>query len=377
MLDSQRHLFDIPSEVVYLNTAYMSPLLNSVVKAIDRGVRSKSKPWEIKIDDFYNNIERARALFSNLMNTNPQNIAIVPSASYGIQVAANNIKIDKSKKILILEDQFPSNVYPWQKVAKEKNIEILRIRQGTFSSLTEAILSHLDDRVEVAALPNVLWTNGALIDLIRIRKRCDDVGCKLVLDLTQSAGAMLIDFDKVRPDFAVIANYKWMLGPYTTGFLFVSEEYFDGEALEEGWITRKDSKDFSNLVNYTDQYEYGAIRFDMGERSNFALMPGVIAALQQIDSWGIKNIQEKLSHQNELLGKKLSSMGLHLIDKQQRSPHFLGATIPKGARKDLVSRLAEKNIYLSERGGKVRITPHLWNEQKDFDKLIFELAKLL
>ena len=54
MLDSQRHLFDIPSEVVYLNTAYMSPLLNSVVKAIDRGVRSKSKPWEIKIDDFYN-----------------------------------------------------------------------------------------------------------------------------------------------------------------------------------------------------------------------------------------------------------------------------------------------------------------------------------
>jgi selenocysteine lyase/cysteine desulfurase len=70
-------------------------------------------------------------------------------------------------------------------------------------------------------------------------------------------------------------------------------------------------------------------------------------------------------------------MGLHLIDKQQRSPHFLGATIPKGARKDLVSRLAEKNIYLSERGGKVRITPHLWNEQKDFDKLIFELAKLL
>ena len=152
------------------------------------------------------------------MNTNSQNIAIVPSASYGIQVAANNIKIDKSKKILILEDQFPSNVYPWQKVSKEKNIEILRIRQGTFSSLTEAILSHLDDRVEIAALPNVLWTNGALIDLIRIRKRCDDVGCKLVLDLTQSAGAMLIDFDKVRPDFAVIANYKWMLGPYTTGF---------------------------------------------------------------------------------------------------------------------------------------------------------------
>ena len=166
---------------------------------------------------------------------------------------------------MLLKDQFPSNVYPWQKVSEKTGGEILQVQQSTGKSLTESVLNNLNEKVAVTALPNVLWTNGTSIDLMQIRKRCDEVGSRLVLDLTQSAGAMSIDFDKVRPDFAVVANYKWMLGPYTTGFLFVSPHYFEGVPLEEGWITRKDSKDFSNLINYTGEYEFGAIRFDMGK----------------------------------------------------------------------------------------------------------------
>lgn len=377
MLISQRHLFNIPHEVVYLNTAYMSPLLNSVVEAIDRGVRSKAHPWKITISNFYEDTERARILFSGLTNSNPENIAIIPSASYGIQIAANNIKIEAGKKILILKDQFPSNVYPWQRISQETGCRIVRIEQGNFESLTDAILNNLDETVAVAALPNVLWTDGSLIDLIQIRLRCDEIGCALVLDLTQSAGAVWIDFKTVRPDFAVVANYKWMLGPYTTGFLYASAERFEGDPLEEGWITRKDSKNFSNLVKYTDNYEIGAIRYDMGERSNFALMPGVIAALEQIKLWEIKNIEQKLFSQNRFLGKKLTGLGLEITDEKQRAPHFLGVKIPNDSRNDLLSKLSEKNIYLSERGGTIRITPHLWNTQEDFEKFIYELKKLI
>ena len=377
MLSSQRHLFNIPHDVVYLNTAYMSPLLNSVVEAIDRGVRSKAHPWKITISNFYEDIERARILFSGLTNSNPENIAIIPSASYGIQIAANNIKIEAGKKILILKDQFPSNVYPWQRISQETGCHIVRIEQGNFESLTDAILNNLDETVAVAALPNVLWTDGSLIDLIQIRLRCDEIGCALVLDLTQSAGAVWIDFKTVRPDFAVVANYKWMLGPYTTGFLYTSAERFEGAPLEEGWITRKDSKNFSNLVKYTDNYDIGAIRYDMGERSNFALMPGVIAALEQIKLWEIKNIEQKLFSQNRFLGKKLTGLGLEITDEKQRAPHFLGVKIPNDSRNDLLSKLSEKNIYLSERGGTIRITPHLWNTQEDFEKFIYELKKLI
>ncbi len=377
MLNNQRHLFNIPEEVVYLNTAYMSPLLNSVVEAIDKGVRSKAHPWKITIPNFYEDIEKARFLFSKLINSSPENIAIIPSASYGIQIAANNIKIKPGKKILILKDQFPSNVYPWQRISQKAGCDIIQVEQGNFESLTDAILNDLDETVSVAALPNVLWTNGSLIDLIQIRLRCDEIGCALVLDLTQSAGAVWIDFKKIRPDFAVVANYKWMLGPYTTGFLYASAECFEGAPLEEGWITRKDSKNFSNLVKYTDSYEFGAIRYDMGERSNFALMPGVIAALEQIKRWEIKNIEKTLFSQNRFLEKKLTDLGLEITDEKQRAPHFLGVKIPKNSRGDLLSKLSEKNIYLSERGGTIRITPHLWNTQEDFEKFIYELKKLI
>ena len=377
MLSSQRHLFNIPEEVVYLNTAYMSPLLNSVVEAIDRGVRSKAHPWKITIPNFYEDIDRARILFSGLTNSNPENIAIIPSASYGIQIAANNVQIEAGEKILILKDQFPSNFYPWQRISQKTGCNIIKVEQGNFESLTDAILNELDEKVSVVALPNILWTNGSLIDLKQVRLRCDEIGCALVLDLTQSAGAVWTDFKDIRPDFAVVANYKWMLGPYSTGFLYASAERCEGMPLEEGWITRKDSKNFSNLIRYTDAYEPGATRYDMGERSNFALMPGVIAALQQIKLWGIKNIEQKLLIQNRFLGEKLTKLGLEITDEKQRAPHFLGVKIPNDSRNDLLLKLSEKNIYLSERGGTIRITPHLWNTQADFDKLISELKQLL
>ena len=124
------------------------------------------------------------------------------------------------------------------------------------------------------------------------------MNAELVLDLTQSAGAFYIDLTEIDPAFAITANYKWMLGPYTTGFLYVSSRYLEGTPLEEGWIQRKDSKDFANLANYQDSYEDGAIRYDMGQRSNFALIPGVVVALKQIKQWGIKNIESTLYHQS-------------------------------------------------------------------------------
>ena len=199
----------------------------------------------------------------------------------------------------------------------------------------------------------------------------------MVLDLTQSAGAVDIDFSKLKPDFAVVANYKWMLGPYSTAFLYVSEKRFNGKPLEEGWITRSKSENFSNLVSYTNKYKYGAIRFDMGERSNFALLPGVIKAMEQILEWGVKNIESTLSNQNKTLRDKLRKIGMQIINDNIMGPHFISAILPHKKNVNFLKQLNEKNIFLSERGGSLRITPHLWNNNNDFDRLIFELKKIL
>lgn len=377
MIPSQRHLFAIPRDVAYLNTAYMGPLMNSVVAACDQGVRMKATPWTLTIPDFYDPVDQARALFAGIVNAEPDGIAMVPSASYGIETAVRNLTLGDGRHVLTLHDQFPSQVYPWRRMARRDGGEVRQIAVPKGEAATEAVLDAITDATAIVSLGNVLWTNGAYIDLIRVRCACDRAGAALVLDLTQSAGALPIDFAKVRPDFAVAAAYKWLLCPYTTGFLYVAPQHRDGEPLEEGWITRKDSEKFSALVEYTDDYQPGAVRFDMGQRANFALTPGVLAALRQITDWGVENIYATLSARNAILCERLAALGLTPTPDHARGGHFIGAGLPKGAPADLLAQLAARNIFLSERGGSLRITPHLWNDDKDCDRLVEALEEVL
>lgn len=377
IIPCQRHRFDIPREVAYLNTAYMSPLAHEVVAAIDRGARMKARPWTLTIPDFYDAPDEARARFARLVNADAEGVALVPSASYGIETAARNLSIGPGKRVLVLADQFPSNVYPWRRRARETGGEVLTVAPPPGEAATGAVLAALDERVAVVALPNVLWTTGARIDLEAVRRRCDETGAALVLDLTQSAGAMVTDFAAIRPDFAAVACYKWLLGPYATGFLYVAPERRGGEPLEEGWIGRKGSRNFAGLVAYTDEYEPGALRFDMGERANFALMGGVVAALDLLLGWGVADIEATLADRCRRLAPRLAALGLAPMPEAARGPHFLTARLPAGAPADLLARLAAAGVHLSARGGSLRITPHLWCDAEDEDRLIAAVGAAL
>lgn len=377
MIPSQRHLFAIPREVAYLNCAYMSPLSHDVIAAIDAGARMKATPWTLTIPDFYDSVDEARALFAGVVNADADGVAIAPSASYGIETAAKNLPLGPGRRVVTLADQFPSHVYPWRRLARDQGGEVIAVAPPPGEAATDAVLGAIDERCAVAALPNVLWTNGALVDLVAVRARCDEVGAALALDLTQSAGAMITDFSKIRPDFAVVAGYKWLLSPYATGFLYVAPHRRDGEPLEEGWITREDSRNFANLTAYKDAYEPGAIRFDMGERANFALMPGVVAALRQIADWGVAEIEATLAARNAALSARLSGLGLTPTPDAARGPHFLGVALPEGAPADLVARLAASGVHVSARGGSLRVTPHLWCDDEDADRLVEALAREL
>ena len=377
MISSQRSLFSIPSDVVYLNTAYMSPLMNSVVDAINYGAQLKASPWDLKINDFFENSELLRGLFADLVNVSSKNIALIPSASYGLETAAKNLKVGNGKSVIMLENQFPSHVYPWQRLVKETGGSIIRVKEQHSRDLTELVLDLVNDQCAIVALPNVLWTNGLRLDLIPISQRCKEVGAALVLDLTQSVGAMNTDLQKIDPDFAVVAAYKWLMSPYSTGFLYVSERHWEGQPIEGNWISRRDGKNFSNLIDYTDLYEDGAIRFDMGERANFALLPGSIEALKQLKRWGIANIETTMAKRNSILADELRVLGFEIPADSSRGPHFIGAKLPEKAPKDLIKKLELNKIYLSERGGVLRITPNVWNDPPDFEKFLATLSALL
>ncbi len=381
VIPSQRHLFDIPKDVSYLNCAYMSPLMTRVRDAVVQGLDRKRHPWEIKAQDFYEGSDRLRSAFAELIHAKPDDIAVIAAASYGVSTAAANLPLSRGQGVLLVEDQFPSNVYPWRERAREKEASIVTIPRPDDFDWTRAVLEAIDDkknRIAIVALPQCHWTDGGLFDLEAIGSTCRDRGIFFSLDVTQSAGAFPIDVRRIQPDFLTSATYKWLMGTYSLGLLYVSERWQrEGRPIEHNWIHRKDSENFARLVDYQDEFAAGARRFDVGERSNFALVPGAEAAIRQILEWGVESVSETVSGLTDAIGERARALGIGFLPKERRAPHYIGLKLPGELPTNLLDALGRRKVYVSVRGVSVRVTPHVYNEARDLERLADALEEVL
>jgi len=370
MIPCQRQLFDIPDDVAYLNCAYMSPLMKSALEAGTAGLARKSQPWQITPDQFFSGAEEFRAVASQFLDCSPDCVAIVPSASYGIATAARNLPLKKGQSILVLAEQFPSHYYAWQRLAEENGGTVEVVPWPDDHDWTAAVLNSLTPNVGIAALPNVQWTSGGKLDLVRIGKACRHIGAALVLDLTQSLGALPFSVQDVQPDFAVAASYKWMLAPYTLGLMYVSPKWQHGRPLEENWIQRANARDFSSLILYSEDYDDEARRFDMGERANFALLPAAVRAMRQLLEWDISQVSETAGALNRQLAAAALEVGFTAPPENLRAPHYLCLRSKIPVPRNLPETLAREKVFVSLRGSSIRVTPHVYNTASDTERLI-------
>lgn len=374
MIACQRTRFAIPDGVHYINCAYMGPLPHEVVAAMEAASRLKSTPWNYQPSDFFKVAEHFRDRAALMMGAPADNIAIVPSVSYALAVAARNVPLAAGQTIVTLAEQFPSNIYVWRALAAERGGKVLGVQRPSQSCWTEAVLDAIDGDTGVVAVPHCHWADGRVVELERVAERCRTVGAALVLDLTQSLGAMPIDFAKVRPDFAVAACYKWLLGPYGTGMLHVDPKYHAGEPIEHNWINRAGSEDFARLIDYRDDFQPGARRFDMGEKSNPPLLLGASAGLDFLLEFGVGAIAETLAAKTQHIADRATDLGLTSAPIGVRAPHFLALGFPEGLPASLPERLRQRNVHVSLRGTSLRVTPHLYNNEADTEALIAALA---
>lgn len=370
LLPSQRALFDLPEGVCYLNCAYMSPLPRRSLDAGREGLLQKGRPWQITPDDFFTTANAVRLAAAQLFGASAHHISLTPSASYGIAVAARNLPIRSGQRVILLADQYPSNVYAWRTAARQNGAEICTIARPEDGNWTPHIIRQIDERTALAALPQCHWTDGSIIELAKVRDALDAFGAALVLDLTQSLGAMTFDLDRIRPDFAVAAAYKWLLGPYSTGILYSDTKYHSGVPIEEHAYPRRDAVDFAKLVNYRDDFEPGARRFDVGEMANFALLPALLSSLQQINAWGVGAIEASLRKITNEVAQSVQAAGLQVLPSDYRAPHFLGIRFERAIPNDLLGALNKQNVFVSVRGDSLRVTPHLYNDESDIAQFL-------
>lgn len=378
ILPAQRHLFDIPDDVAYFNCAYYSPLLNESKTRLLAGIAEKSHPWERLPSGFFDDADTIRSLAARIFGGDADGYAVIPAASYGLSAAARAIEptLHRGDRILYAAEEFPSGVLPWMRAAQETGAEVTAVSMPERGNWTEAILGRIEKGVKVVAASTCHWTNGAYVDLQPIGEACREVGSALVVDATQSLGAVPFSLDEVQPDFLVAAGYKWLLSPYGFGLFYIAKQWRDARPLEETWQARENARDFAGLANYAERYLPGARRFDVGETCTSTILPGAIAALEQIAAWGVSNIAESLGEINARIAASLERRGFRLPESSQRSPHLFGAQMPAGFPNDLVAELRARKIFVSQRATAIRIAPHLYCTEQDIDRLEEALDEL-
>jgi selenocysteine lyase/cysteine desulfurase len=370
LLENQKSLFNLPPEVTFLNCANMSPLLNAVNYAGKEAIDKRNTPWEIKTDDWFKPAEELRSLVAGLINTDSNNIALIPSASYGLSVAAKNISLTDKQEIIVLDQQYPSNVYVWLERSSATGARIITIERQGDQTWTEAILEKISNATGLIAIPNCHWTDGSLIDLEKVSEAAKKVDAKLVIDASQSLGAYPLDVKNLKPDFVISVGYKWLLGPYGTSYLYADEKYFSGgKPIEYSWLNRKGSEDFTKLVNYTDEFKAGARRFDAGGFPSFINIPMAIAALKQITTWGVTHIQQTLSELTRQIESQAEEIGLETPQRLSRVGHMIGIKFSESEVSRLTKLLTSEKIIVSFRGSSMRVAPHLYNDKQDIEKL--------
>jgi len=376
MLTNQRSKFSLPAGSVYLNGAYMSPMLKAVEKKGVEGIQRKRNPALVTGEDFFNETEKIRKEFSTLIHAESKRIVLVSSVSYGIANVVNNIKVSSSDNLVVAAEQFPSNYYPWHRMHLDTGCKLKvisppdeLINRGKIWN--ERLLDGIDQHTKVVALGNVHWADGTLFNLKEIRRRSKEVGALLIIDGTQSVGALPFDVKEIQPDALICAGYKWLLGPYSLGLAYYGEYFDNGKPVEENWINRLHSENFAGLVNYEDNYQAGSLRYEVGEHSNFILAPMLLEALKQINQWKPKSIQQYCAHIAQRPINLLREAGYWVEHDHFRGHHLFGVRLPAHVHAEKIKKALQKNkISVSFRGDAVRVSPHLYNSETDLMKLV-------
>nr|WP_249135197.1 aminotransferase class V-fold PLP-dependent enzyme [Bradyrhizobium sp. AUGA SZCCT0222] len=381
MLASQRALFDIPREICYLNAASCSPLPIRTLEAGRAAVGRKGTPWTLPASFANEQNERARTAAARLINAEASDIALTPSISYGVATAAKLLTIPRGTRVIVLESDHSSPVLEWHARAEAQGFVVDTVRQPDDGDWTSAVLAAIERSgappVSLASISSVHWSDGGLIDVDKIAAALRRQGAAFLVDATQGAGVLAMDVTRLDPDFVLFPTYKWVLGPYGRAFLYVAKRHQNGIPLEQTSAGRRDVR-AENSVYFTDlSYVPDARRFDMGERDYFISLEMASIGMEMMAEWGAAAVVQRLAMLTERIAEGVRATGVSVPDARLRAPHILSLAFKGGMPAGLVEGLASDGVYVAPRLGRLRVSPHVYNDEADADRFVEVLGRWL
>ena len=382
MLTCQRALFDIPSDVAYFNAAGWSPLPLATQEAGRAAVSRKGQPWKLAPDFHEKQHERARAAAAALIGANAADVALISSVGYGVAIAGKLLSIPHGSRVLVLENDHTSPVLEWISRADAQGFSVETIRQPADGDWTSAVLDAIERPgaapLALASISSIHWSDGGLLDMQKIRDALRRHGAALLADATHSVGVIATDVKTLDPDFLIFPTYKWVLGPYGRAFVYVAKRHQDGVPLEQTSFGRRNVK-AENPVYFADtRYLPDARRYDMGERDHFVSMEMAAIGMEMMAAWGADAVAQRLAALTRRMSDGLVGINsVRLPDERFRAPHILSAGFSNGLPPDLIARLGSQQIYVAARLGRMRISPHVYNDEADVDRFVASMTRAM
>jgi selenocysteine lyase/cysteine desulfurase len=380
MLPCQRALFDIPREVCFLNAASWSPLPLAVQEAGRAAVAYKGQPWKLPADFQPKQYERARKAAAALIGADSADVSLIPSVGYGVATAGKVLTIPRGSRVLVLQDDHTSPVLEWMSRAEAGGFAVETVKQPADGDWTSAVMAAIDrsgaEPLALVSISSVHWSDGGALDMARIATAAKAKGSALLVDATHDVGIRRIDVKTLDPDFLIFPTYKWVLGPYGRAFMYVAKRRQNGVPLEQISASRR-AVSAEDTVYFRDiAYVEGARRYDMGERDHFISLEMAAVGMEMMAGWGNEPIVARLSMLTDKLADGLANTGVQVLDKKLRAPHVLSLYFPKGMAPDLPKKLAAENVYAAPRLGRLRISPHVYNDEQDVERFVEVFRKV-
>ena len=374
--DATAELFDLPPEVIYLNTAGAAPRLHSVNEAAKRALHDSARPWQGSPHTWRDQTEALRSLAADLLHTGADSLAFMPSVSYGMAVAARNLPLQRGDNVVVLAREYPSNRAVWQLLAQSTGAELHIAEPRDDEDWTAAVLRQINARSRVICVPHCHWADGALLDLVAISQAAKSAGAALVVDASQSLGALPLDLERIDADFVMSPGHKWLLGTHGLGWLWVAARWHArGEPIEHSIQAREALGDFTGLGEQLPPYRAAARRFDFGAYPHPLLVPMASAALQQMQRWGgIESVGQRLAALTRYLEQALRRRGLNEFLLPGHASHLCAWAPPDGALPRVHAALQEASIVMQVRDKGLRIAPHLHIREAQLDQLVRVLS---
>ena len=379
MIKCQKDLFNLDSEATYLNCAYKAPMLKEAEKGAIKALLTERNPFKLKANNYFEITDEIRKEFSRIIGAQSNEIAILPSTSYGFANVFNNIKLNR-KNALTIENEFPSGYFAIKKWCNKNKAELKVINRDNLSAedWNKKIIDAINYDTNLVMMSSIHWMNGTKFDLKEIGLKCREVGAYFIVDGTQSVGASSMSVKELHIDGLICAGYKWLFGPYSMALGYFSDKFKNGIPIEESWMNRSNAADFSNLTDYDIKYKSMAGRYNVGQTTNFILSPIMLTGLKQINKWGVRNIENYCNQLAQSLLKKLNPLNFSFETKKYFNPHLFSLGLPKEINPlKLKNRLDNENIYVSLRGTYIRVSINVFNNEEDIEKLVSVIKKEL